>query len=284
MIQINQLSFGYKKRNLLFDNLDLDLEGGNIYGLLGKNGAGKTTLLRLISGLCFSDQGEIDVLGFRPQLRQPGFLQDIYFITEDIYVPPVSIHQFERMNAPFYPRYSPSQFRAYLQAFDVDPSAKMKGISFGQKKKVLLSFGMATNCKILILDEPTNGLDIPSKGQFRKILAGSITDERLFIVSTHQVRDMTNMIDPIIVLDQGKIIFNQSIEAVNRNLLFLHRVSAQASDNAIYSERVPGGYLEITPNPQGIDNDIDLEVLFNAIGNEPHKIIQSFQKITQHEY
>ena len=265
MIQLKDLSFSYKKGPRLFEGLQLSIPGGNIYGLLGKNGAGKTTLLSLISGLLFPKSGTCEVLGHVPGKRQPSFLSDLYFIPEELHIPAMRVRTFVDIYAPFYPKFDRTQFTALLSEFNLDQELKMNKLSYGQKKKVILCFGLATNCKLLILDEPTNGLDIPSKTQLRKILAGAISPDRTFIISTHQVRDLANLMDPIMIINQGKIIFQESLESINQKLQF--QLSFREPDPAevIYAERVPGGFMTINPQNGEGEEEIDLEVLFNAV-------------------
>lgn len=283
MIHLNNLSFGYGKRNQVFQDLDLTIPGGNIYGLLGKNGAGKTTLLRLIAGLLYPQDGTCEVFGHRPSDRTPDFLAEVMFIPEELYVPNISIPLYEKLYAPFYPKYDASQFAHFLQEFEVNPKAQMQQLSYGQKKKVLLSFGLATNCSLLILDEPTNGLDIPSKGQFRKTLASVIDENRTIIISTHQVRDMTNLIDPIMILEEGKIIFSESLMDVTKQLHFGFQPGMKASEGVLYAERVPGGFIEVTQNTTGMESEPDLEVLFNTVVSNKKTIAQLFEKEVHHE-
>ena len=272
MISMNNISYAYAKKQKLFNQLDLQVPKGNIYGLLGKNGAGKTTLLRLISGLLFPQEGSISVLGVQPQQRLPGFLSDIYFVAEELYIPNMTISAYKKMYAPFYPKFDHTAFGHYLQEFEVQPDEKMTSLSYGQKKKAMVSFGLASNCHLLLLDEPTNGLDIPSKSQFRKLLAGAITEERTFIVSTHQVRDMTNLIDPIIILEKGQIVFQQALEAVAQKLYFEPQYVAVPPEDAIYSERIPGGYVVVLENTKSEESEVDIEVLFNAVITQQEKV------------
>lgn len=265
MIQLKDLSFSYKKGPMLFEGLELSIPGGNIYGLLGKNGAGKTTLLSLISGLLFPKSGKCEVLGHIPSKRQPSFLSDLYFIPEELHIPAMKVSTYVDIYSPFYPKFDRSYFENLLEEFKLDQTLKMNKLSYGQKKKVILSFGLATNCSLLILDEPTNGLDIPSKTQLRKILAGAISDDRTFIISTHQVRDLANLMDPIIIIDQGTIIFQESIESINQKIQFQLSFREPDPNEVIYSERVPGGFMTINPQNGEGEEEADLEVLFNAV-------------------
>lgn len=277
MLHLQNLSFQYTKQKPLFQSLDLDVAQGNIYGLLGKNGAGKSTLLKLIAGLLFPKSGTCQVMGYTPQEREPAFLSDLYFVSEEIDIPAISIADYERYYAPFYPKFDSAQFADYLQQFEIPTDQKLTELSYGQKKKVILSFGLATNSRLLILDEPTNGLDIPSKSLFRKIIAGAINDERTFIISTHQVRDMTNLIDPIIVLENSEIIFQQSLEAVMQKLSFHFHLGSELPAEVLFSERSPGGHQVVSKNETGEETEVELEALFNTIITNKEQIKQLFQ-------
>ena len=176
MIQIKNLSFGYNRKKLLYKNLTLTLEAGSIYGLLGKNGAGKSTLLKNLIGLLFPTGGSISVNGFAPKKRLPSFLETIYLIPEEVYVPSLTIHQYKNLFSPFYPGFDEKKFFNYLEQLDVKEHGKLNTLSFGQQKKFIIAFAFACNTKVLLLDEPTNGLDIPSKIRFRKLIS-SVFDE-----------------------------------------------------------------------------------------------------------
>jgi len=265
MIQLQDVHFQYKKKTPLFQALNLEIPAGNIYGLLGKNGVGKTSLLKLIGGLVFPKSGMIDVMGFKPEDRFPAFLSDLFFMPEELHVPAMKISTFEKVYAPFYPRYNSKHFHEYLAEFELDADKTLTALSQGQKKKAITAFGLATNSRLLILDEPTNGLDIPSKSLFRKLLTTAITDERTCIISTHQVRDMGNLMDPIIIMNEGQIIFNDSVETIAEKLQFEVKYSRGEPDNVLYAERVPGGYMVVTENLDGEETEVDIEVFFNAM-------------------
>ena len=282
MIQINQMFFEYSKGQNLFEKLSLKLAPGNVYGLLGKNGAGKTTLLKLITGLLFPISGECKVLGFKPGERSPLLLRELFFIPEEFYLPPVKIEEYIKLYAPFYPRFDNDRFNTYRNDFILATATSLSNLSYGQKKKFLLAFGLATGCRLLILDEPTNGLDIPTKSQFRKILAGSMNDERTFIISTHQVRDMENLIDPIIILDEGEIIFNADMADVTDHLSVGLQQDEPKETDTLYFEKVLGGYAVMTVNRTGVATKIDLEILFNAVINKRAEIDKIFHKEVQH--
>jgi ABC-2 type transport system ATP-binding protein len=265
MIQLHNIQFRYKSTKPLFSELNLELSGGRIYGLLGKNGAGKTTLLKHIAGLITPQQGQATVLGSRISERDPHILEDIYMIPEEFEMPGISLNSYVRTNAPFYRKFSREQLEAYLAEFELDASEKLSSLSYGQKKKFLISFGLATNARILILDEPTNGLDIPSKSQFRKIMASALDEEKLLIVSTHQVRDLENLIDVVLILEKGRIIFNHDIAEISEKLRFEADVRNAAPDLVLYSEEAAGRKPGMIKNTSGVESRVDLEILFNGV-------------------
>jgi len=279
MIEVQNLSFTYsRKKNGIFNNLSLSLEGGHIYGLLGKNGAGKTTLLKLIAGLRFPQQGSCKVLGMESKKRNAAMLEDIYFLTEEIWLPDTKIEEYLKMYAGAYSKFDTNIFDKCLREFEINSSDKLKNMSFGQKKKVAISFALATQCKILIMDEPTNGLDIPSKGQFRKLAAELITDDRCMVLSTHQVRDLESLIDRIIILDESRILLNQTTDAICDKLLFKTLMSIENQPGILYSEFTPKGFLAVFNNVDKVESKLDLEVLFNFSTQQPAVITQLFHQ------
>ncbi len=273
MININNLGFTYsKKQPPLFQNLDCELQAGSIAGLLGKNGAGKTTLIKLMIGLLFPTDGRVNIMDFDPKQRQPSLLQDIYFLPEEFYIPGISINNYIRANAGFYPRFDLDLLKRLVSAFELPESKNLQKLSYGQKKKFLISFGLATRCRLLVLDEPTNGLDIPSKGIFRKVVAGSLDEDQLVIISTHQVRDVENLIDRLLMLENGNFILQKDLLDIASRLNF-SSASAATDESILYSEVVPGGYKIITPSDNG-SSSVDIELLFNAISSGNEKLIE----------
>ncbi|EKE01444.1 MAG: hypothetical protein ACD_21C00132G0015 [uncultured bacterium] len=273
MIDMHKLTFGYEDTPL-FSDLSLKLRPGNIYGLLGKNGSGKTSLLKILCGLIFPTQGEVNCFGFAPFKRHPNFLADIYFVPEEFFVPAITVSEYVNLYAPFYPKFDWVLWENNLKELNVTAEKMLTQLSYGQKKKFLIAFGIATKTKVLILDEPTNGLDIPGKAKFRKLMASDVAEDRLIIISTHQVRDMENIIDPIIILDNGKIIFHETMELIGKKLLF--EQSSGKDDAAIYSEQTPGGYFVVKENHEAFESQVNIEALFNAVTANPEKIKKLF--------
>ena len=263
MIQIKNLDFSYPRQQPLFKGLSLNLEPGSITGLLGRNGAGKTTLLKLITGPLHHQAGEVSVLDHNPVKREVSLLSNVYFVPEEFHFSPISIINYVRAYSPFYPNFDYVLLHKTLADFEIQPECNLQNISHGQKKKFLIAFALATRCQLLVFDEPTNGLDIPSKSIFRKILAGSLDENQLVIISTHQVKDVENLIDKIIILDNGRVIFKQTIAEISQKVCFITGTSDDVN-GAIYSEAIPGGYRLVIPN-NNVETEVDVELLFNAV-------------------
>ncbi|MFI3261325.1 MAG: ABC transporter ATP-binding protein [Rikenellaceae bacterium] len=269
MIKINDLKFSYRKSQQLFEDLTLNITTGHVYGLLGGNGEGKSTLLKLISGMIFPQKGSINCLGSVPSKREPSFISQIYYIPEEIFPSNESIEKYVQIRSPFYPNFSHTELNHYLKEFELDPKKKTSSMSLGQKKKFAIAFALACNTKLLIMDEPTNGLDIPSKGQFRRIISQVATEERVIIISTHQVRDLDNIIDSIIILENSKIVINNSIDTISQKLSFRNLTD---DDDPLYEERGVFNRKGIVVNSDGEPSKVDIEMLFNAVVKHPQLI------------
>ena len=279
MTTIKNLRFAYKREPALFSALSLQLEDGSIYGLLGKNGVGKTTLLKIVGGLLFAQGGVCAVDGMDSRQRLPSMLEEIYLLPEEFDIPPLSPRVYRQLYGPLYPRFDDQLFVTCLREFDLESQRPLTRMSYGQRKKFLVAFGLATDCRLLLLDEPTNGLDIPSKSQFRRLVAGAVSDHRTFLISTHQVRDMQNLIDPIIILEDGQIIFQADTFRASEKLAVITQTNEPGPSEALYAEKTPGGYAIIRERvPQDEPAQIDLELLFNAVVAEPQKVATIFAK------
>ncbi len=265
MITLQSIDFGYPKSEALFSNLSLQIADGGIYGLLGKNGAGKTSLLKIVAGLVFAQSGDCRVFDENPKDRSPDFLSNLYLLPEDLYVPPMTAEEYCLSYAPFYPKFDTTIYQDVVKQFEIPSKKLLTEISYGQKKKLLIAFGLATQARLFILDEPTNGLDIPSKTLFRQLLATYFSEDRIFIISTHQVHDIQNLIDHVILLDSGQIIFNHQTLEIARRLTFSRQLSEPRLDECLYYEKQLGGYSMINENRGEQETEIDLEVLFNAV-------------------
>ena len=276
MISIKDLHFSYSKNQALFQGLHLNLELGKIYGLLGKNGTGKSSLLKLINGVIFPNGGDVSVNSFQSSSRTPRMLEQIFFLSEDFYLPPVTPHNFAKAYGSFYPAFDKVKFEEIMNAFEVPQNQKLTKLSLGQKKKIAIAFGLATNAKYLLLDEPTNGLDIPSKSQFRKVIAAGFRDDQVVVISTHQIRDLSNLIESVIIIEDGKIIFNKDVFEIEEKILFAKSLSRDTFEASLYSELVGAGYIHMMANHDKEPCEVELEVLFNAILSDKELVQKQF--------
>ena len=272
MIEVSNLTFGYSKKAVLFKNLNLTLEAGHIYGLLGKNGAGKSTLLKNLAGLVYPQEGSCVMNGYNASKRLPAFLQELFFIPEEMYMPALTAYQFMESTGHFYPRFDAEQFQKMLAQFEVPLNKQLSKLSFGQQKKAMISFGLATNTSFLIMDEPTNGLDIPSKVQFRKIIVNSLTKDRCMIISTHQVRDLDSLIDTLVVLHEQEIVLNSPLDVIAEKIQFTTAAKAN-TEQILYREENMIGANTISVNTDQKFGKVDMEILFNAITSGHKSII-----------
>ena len=271
MITIQNLDFYYKKDKFILRDINTELEPGKIYGLLGLNGVGKTTLLKIIAGLRFPCSGSIEVIGFNPQTRTVDFLSDLIFVPDEVDLPKITINQFSHLYSPLYPRFDIKKFENLLDSFKVNIESKIYDLSFGQRKKMYLAFALAANTSILLLDEPTNGLDIPAKSQFRKALSNHVSDENLVIISSHQVRDLHSLIDHILILDDEKLVVDETLYHLTNLVNF---TSSPKNQEVLYVENSTRGNLYMIKNTNKEISDFDIEMFFNAITNQPEILNQ----------
>ena len=276
MVSIENLSFAFRKNQPLFHDLSLQLETGHTYGLFGLNGAGKTTLLNHLCGMLFPDSGSCKIAGHESRKRLPETLSELYLLPEQFELPKVNADVYARIHAPFYARFNHSTLNGLLDEFEVNREKKLPELSYGQRKKFLVAFSLATHAKVVLMDEPTNGMDIPSKSQFRKIMAATDQSERCVLISTHQVRDLDALIDTVIVLSDGRILFQQQVEEISKRLSF-EKIPEGDDRPAIYSEDVFGGRAAILPkHEKSKETQIDLELLFNGVIREPEQMNRQF--------
>lgn len=270
MVHVEQLGFGYG-RTELFREVGLDLAPGRIYGLLGLNGAGKSTLLRLMAGLLYPTSGRVRALGNEPARRTPSYLSRLFVLPEALDIPRLTDREYIAVRAPFYPGFDHERMARFLNELEVPTGRKLARLSHGQQKKFLLSFGLASGASLLMLDEPTNGLDIPSKGLFRRLVADGLTDERTFVIATHQVRDVESLIDELVVLHDGKVLLNRSISALSGRLGTSIESSRpeEDDDGPLYVERTVGGFAVVRNDTGAGDRRLDLELLFKAVVTSP---------------
>lgn len=265
MLLVNDITYSYGKQGPVLKDYSLTVESGTICGLLGRNGAGKSTLLYLISGLLFPQRGEIVYNGKLPRERKVEFLNDIFLVPEEFTLPNVTLRQFLDTTAPFYPRFSMDDLTRHLSTFELTPEVDLGKLSMGQKKRVFISFALACNTSLLILDEPTNGLDIPGKRLFRKAVLNGMTDERTIIISTHQVYDVEKILDHVIITDTDGVLLDASMMEIMKRWRFVFTSDRRRASEAIISLDAPGGYNIVEPADGYEETEVNLESLFEMI-------------------
>lgn len=277
MITVENLSFLYRKsKRAVLHDFSLSLEKGRVYGLLGKNGAGKSTLLYLMSGLLTPKSGKVVYHDVDVCRRLPITLQDMFLVPEEFDLPPVSLISYIELNSPFYPRFSKEDMVKYLHYFEMDINIDLGALSMGQKKKVFMSFALATNTSLLLMDEPTNGLDIPGKSQFRKFIASGMTDDKTILISTHQVRDIDKVLDHVLIMDNSRVLLNESTMSICDKLFFTESENRELLQSSLFSTPSIQGNFLLLPNESGEDSEINLELLFNATLAVPERISALF--------
>lgn len=277
MINIKNLSYCYRgTEHPVFDDFSLQLAEGNIYGLLAPNGVGKSTLLCLIMGGLLPDKGKggsVQVDGFDVARRSYEVLRLLYLLPEEMELPPVSLGKYVRAREPFYQDFSREVLADCLREFGLPDDPDLGTLSMGQRKKVAICFALATQTKYLLMDEPTNGLDIEGKGQFRRLMARHIGDGQTVVISTHLLADVATLLDHLVLLgrsaDNGpaRLLLDASLTDIAAQYTFTLLPSDRVSDSdVLYSERSADGLRAIfRRHADDEESPVDLELLYKYL-------------------
>ena len=279
IMQVERIAFnyGWRQQKSVFSDFSLSLERGKVYGLLGLNGAGKSTLIYLMAGLLTPKSGRVTIDGCNVRDRLPSTLGNLFVVPEEFELPRMSLKEYATLNGALYPRFSYDDLLRNLEIFDINPEIKsLSSLSMGQKKKVLMSFAFATHTDLMLMDEPTNGLDIPGKSQFRRLVAREMSDNRTIVISTHQVRDIDRCIEHVVIIDDSKVLLDESVARITSKLQFVENGTATDAQSAIYSQPSVMGYSIVVPNNGGDETEVNLETLFNATLGNSDKISEIF--------
>jgi len=265
MIVFEQVNFGYPKRFQIFEKLDLELKTGKVIGLLGKNGAGKSTLMRLMAGLLRPTAGRVLCKGEMTFDRKYSFLDQLLFIPEKVSIPDhLKVKEYVSIYSDFYSVFDQKKMEQLLEEFQIELSHRISNLSFGQQKKLQIAIGLSSGARLLLFDEPTNGLDIPSKSAFRKVVSANLSEDQLLIISTHQVKDIEHLIDQVVILDEGKIKLQADLEALEESFVF--GKGTESPPDAYFIESHLIGARYIAPASEEISGGSpDLELLFQAV-------------------
>lgn len=278
MISVSQLHFKYGTKRI-YDDFSLRLDEPGVVGLFGRNGSGKSTLLKILAGLLFPDSGAVEVLGHQPQRRLPDFLRQVVIVPEEFHLPNIRVAALSRYHAPFYPDFSAADFARYVNVFDIPVNQAFDEMSLGQKKKAVIAFALATHTPILLMDEPTNGLDIISRTQFKQVMAGAEQRNRLVIISTHQAHDLESLMNHVLFVDAGRIALSASTSTLSCALQV--GVSDQPVGHSLYQEQLGSqwAYVEARSTPASADavNHISLELLYKALSTNKQGVLDAIR-------
>lgn len=266
MIDVKNLTFGYSgSKKQVFSQFNLQMQPGSVYGLLGKNGTGKSTLLYLLCGLLRPNSGQVTIDGDLVSEMKASMLEKLYLVPEEFVLPKMTLRDYIKLYKPFYKNYSQEIMDSCLREFELESDLKLGSLSMGTKKKVLMSFALATNTQMLLMDEPTNGLDIPSKRQFRKVIASNMNEDRLVVISTHQVHDIEMLIDRVAVIGQERLLLDASMEEIAQQYTF----GTNPQGEVLYSEKSVDGTRCIARRTAGEEETpVSLEMLFEYITSQ----------------
>lgn len=271
MLSISNLSYCYPGSTTpALANMTLNFAPGAIYGLLGANGTGKSTMLYCMAGLLKPADGIAALNGVNTFRRLPSTLSEIFIVPEEIDMPPIELKEFISQNAPFYPNFSEEQLKGYLEHFRLTPDIHLGRLSMGQRKKAFIAFALACNTSVILMDEPTNGLDIPGKTEFRRAVVSAMNDERTIVISTHQVRDLDRVLDHVVIIDRTGVVLDSSLARLQQHFQFIFTGTPTDYPDAVWSQPVVGGYNIIRPRVDEMDEtDVNLESLFEFAFSHP---------------
>ena len=255
LLTIRGLSKNFGRKTIL-KNFDLTLEKGKVYGLLGKNGAGKTTLIRMIMGVIPWDHGKIIYKGQSLKFGDAAYKREIGFIPEDsIFFSWMTIKELLSFNASFYSSWNDTKAEEYLDRLALDGKSKIKHLSRGMKLKVGLIVALAAEPEFLILDDPTSGLDVPTRQDFlkdiiQKILEGGTT----ILFSSHLVHELDGIIDKLGILHNGALIIEDEYTSVKDAtkkvlLVFDKSIPEKIGIVGVLTQKCENNRLEVVIHP-----------------------------------
>jgi ABC-2 type transport system ATP-binding protein len=197
------------------DGLDLHVPRGAIYGFLGRNGAGKTTTIRLLAGLAHATSGEMCVLGLDPRTERIAMLERTGFVIERMLIPWMTGNDLVRFNRGFYPRWSDALAKKYAEVLEVPMKQKFRRLSTGNQTKLCLLLALSQGAELLMLDEPTAGLDPVVTDQLLRVLVDDFANEgRTLFLSSHHLSEVERVADWVGIIDEGKLLLEARLDDV----------------------------------------------------------------------
>jgi ABC-2 type transport system ATP-binding protein len=279
MIKVENLLFEYGNKRV-YDDFSLCISEPGVYGLFGRNGSGKSTLLKLLSGLLFAHGGTILVNDLNPAKRQPDFLAGIYIVPEEFHLPNISLRKMVETQAVFYPNFSQANFDEYVKTFEIPDDKGFESMSLGQKKKAVMAFALAAHTPILLMDEPTNGLDIVGRAQFKQILARPEHANRIVLISTHQAHDLESLMSHVLFIDEGKLALMSDMQTLQRALSMGVTDDVASLNSVVYQEHLGAQTAYVAANTSGEALPIHLELLYKALSLQKNGVLAALHAYT----
>ena len=263
-------------------DVSFDARPGEILGILGANGAGKTTTLRILASVIKADEGQVCLDGADITGNLMDYRRHIGFLTselklEDYFTPNYLFDYFSKLYGVGEEQ-AAQRKKELFEKFGIDKFAEVKvaDMSTGMKQKISLVISIVHNPDIIIFDEPTNGLDIPGKSQFRKFIASGMSDDKTIVISTHQVRDIDKVLDHVLIMDDSRVLLDESTSNICDKLFFVESDDRELAKSALFAiPTIQGNYL-ILPNEKQDESELNLELLFNATLATPEEIARLF--------
>ncbi|VUD53019.1 Ribosome-associated ATPase [Thalassocella blandensis] len=243
----------YYGKKIALHNIDLDIGAGRIVGLIGPNGAGKTTALKGILGLAEVD-GHLEVLGMDPHKQRTQLLEQVSFIADTAILPRwLKVNEAVEYVAGVHPRFNREKAQEFLSKTQIRRESKISTLSKGMITQLHLALIMAIDSKLLVLDEPTLGLDIIYRKQFYTTLLNDYYDEeKTILVTTHQVEEIETILTDLIFINEGELILNSSMDEIGERFVEVHVSNAKKEDalalNPLSVSSRLGGYTMIYEN------------------------------------
>jgi ABC-2 type transport system ATP-binding protein len=267
ILHVNNLhkSFG---RNHVLENFQMTIKEGQVYGLLGKNGEGKTTLIRMIMGIIPVDKGKILYRGKEIHFNKPLYKKEVGYIPEDsVFFGWMTIDELMSFNSSFYPGWNQKKTDELLSRFELEGKLKIKNLSRGMKLKLGLVVALAAEPELLILDDPTSGMDVPTRHDFLKGIIREILEQGTSILfSSHLVHELEGIIDHLGILNDGHLILEENFELVKNNarkvnLVFDGSVPGGIDFQGMLSKQIDGNKCDLGVYPWSEDVKNNLETL-----------------------
>jgi ABC-2 type transport system ATP-binding protein len=270
ILTIRNLSKSFGRKRVLQD-FSLTLAKGKVYGLLGKNGEGKTTLVRILMGVIPADSGEIHYKGRRIRYNDIWYKKEVGYIPEDsFFFSAMRIRELLDFNASFYPAWDGRKAKDYLDRLNLDGRARIGQLSRGMKLKLGLVVALAAKPELLFLDDPTSGIDVPTRQDFLKGIVRELSDAgTTLLFSSHLVHELERIVEHVHILDGGRVILDEEYQALKNRTMRVRMEFEGAAPDAlrlpgVLTERREGSYIEAVIYPWAEDAAKAVEALAPA--------------------